>query len=211
MTHFVGAVLVPAGTRDEQGYLESVLERYSEERTVDPYVNQEYSDEEYNRAFKGMTEILDQWKQREREGTLRPWEAKNEPTDITGMSKLEVLRTWGGDWREDADGVLREYTTYNPESEWDWWVVGGRWDGEFAPGNHLPVADAIDELQSSDPAQWKFPYSLVNAEGEWITKGAMGWFGIAAPAMTDLEWQEKFLEELRKQPDGMLVFVDFHI
>lgn len=211
MTHFVGAVLVPAGIEDERGYLDGILAPFDEELSVEPYVNQEYTDAEYERAVKGMTEILAAWKQREREGTLRSHEANNEPIDITGMSKLEVLRTWGGDWREDADGVLREYTTYNPDSQYDWWVVGGRWDGEFAPGNRLPVLDAIDELQSSDPAQWKFPYSLVTAEGEWISKGSMGWFGVAAPAMSDTEWHAKILEELRKQPDGMLVFVDFHI
>ena len=41
-------------------------------------------------------------------------------------------------WRADENGVWSEYSTYNPDSKWDWYSVGGRWansiktkDGEF--------------------------------------------------------------------------------
>jgi hypothetical protein len=31
----------------------------------------------------------------------------------------------------DDDGKAYTVSTYNPESKWDWWVVGGRWPGHF--------------------------------------------------------------------------------
>lgn len=41
-----------------------------------------------------------------------------------------------------------EPTTYNPKSKWDWWVVGGRWDGYF------PAIDAkrFERLANAQPS-----------------------------------------------------------
>jgi len=33
---------------------------------------------------------------------------------------------------ETCDGTGTEKTTYNPDSKWDWWVIGGRWAGVIA-------------------------------------------------------------------------------
>lgn len=39
---------------------------------------------------------------------------------------------WNGNrWRKDNDGIWREYTSRNPNSKWDWYVLGGRWSGTF--------------------------------------------------------------------------------
>lgn len=39
---------------------------------------------------------------------------------------------WNGNsCREDEDGVWRRYSTYNPDSKWDWYVLGGRWSGKL--------------------------------------------------------------------------------
>ena len=39
---------------------------------------------------------------------------------------------WNGNvWRKDANGEWSEYSTYNPNSKWDWYVLGGRWRGFF--------------------------------------------------------------------------------
>jgi len=45
--------------------------------------------------------------------------------DIYGMD-------WnGGSWEKDEDGSWHTYSTYNPDSKWDWYQVGGRWTGYF--------------------------------------------------------------------------------
>lgn len=41
-------------------------------------------------------------------------------------------KDWDGNsYRKDADGIWREYSTYNPNSKWDWYQLGGRWSGSF--------------------------------------------------------------------------------
>ncbi|MEU3639958.1 hypothetical protein AB0H23_27540 [Streptomyces albogriseolus] len=40
----------------------------------------------------------------------------------------------------DDDGRAYEVSTYNPNSKWDWWQIGGRWTGYF-----IPQADAADD------------------------------------------------------------------
>jgi len=32
---------------------------------------------------------------------------------------------------EDCNGSGTRMTTYNPDSKWDWWVIGGRWTGQL--------------------------------------------------------------------------------
>lgn len=46
----------------------------------------------------------------------------------------QCYELFGEDWndnqyRKDTDGIWREYTTYNPDSKWDWYQLGGRWSG----------------------------------------------------------------------------------
>lgn len=37
----------------------------------------------------------------------------------------------GGRCRKDENGIWRAYSTYNPDSKWDWYVLGGRWSGDY--------------------------------------------------------------------------------
>ncbi len=34
-------------------------------------------------------------------------------------------------WRKNSKGVWCEYSTWNPNSKWDWYEVGGRWPGQL--------------------------------------------------------------------------------
>lgn len=37
----------------------------------------------------------------------------------------------GGSWRQHTDGTWWEYSTCNPNSKWDWYLLGGRWSGLY--------------------------------------------------------------------------------
>lgn len=37
----------------------------------------------------------------------------------------------GGDWSKNDDGVWENFSTYNPNSKWDWYQIGGRWSNYF--------------------------------------------------------------------------------
>ena len=45
-------------------------------------------------------------------------------------------------WRKNAEGVWEEWSSYNPDSKWDWYQVGGRWGGFFTTKNGVAVDTA---------------------------------------------------------------------
>lgn len=48
----------------------------------------------------------------------------------------ECYKRFGKKWngnscRKDKNGIWHRYSTRNPNSKWDWYVLGGRWSGHF--------------------------------------------------------------------------------
>ena len=133
----------------------------------------------------------------------------------------------GKDKTCECKGTGIRMTTYNPDSKWDWWRVGGRWDGwitntkvkskdngfnfddshESLEKNSLSVKDYIKEIESDN----KFlPYALITSEN-WMDTGG-GWFD----SMSDkdkLDWKSIILKELKKPKNKKLrvIACDFHI
>jgi hypothetical protein len=63
---------------------------------------------------------------------------KEEVEENKKLSFEELYEKYGEAWnnkryRKDENGDWTEYSTYNPESKWDWYVLGGRWTGYFLP------------------------------------------------------------------------------
>jgi hypothetical protein len=60
-----------------------------------------------------------------------------EKEGITDKTFEELYTIKGDEWNsnmwklDDIDGKWYEYTTYNPDSKWDWYSLGGRWSGFF--------------------------------------------------------------------------------
>lgn len=159
----------------------------------------------------------------------------------------ELYKEKGKDWNDNrwrissVSGEWEEYSTYNPDSKWDWWADGGRWDysiktksGEFVNECLLGEIDWTD-FNDSDyckkPARnwkgetyrklkknvrWHFtksqmPFCFV-IDGEWIEKGQMGYWAITSNEMSDEEWNDKMANILEKLPeDSECYLVDFHI
>lgn len=72
---------------------------------------------------------------------------------------------------KECEGTGSRLTTYNPDSQWDWWVIGGCWDGWLHPENVLPVRTLLsDNLANSE----KTPFALVTPDGAWYQQGSMG-------------------------------------
>lgn len=51
--------------------------------------------------------------------------------DITNERLLLGWYREGENIRWTADGISEEWTTYNPKSKWDWYVIGGRYNASF--------------------------------------------------------------------------------
>lgn len=74
---------------------------------------------------------------------------KNSPDPTCGFYSGERADWWpadakAGDRYDDESGCGGTGTyrsTYNPNSHWDWWVIGGRWNGWLAPPEAQPEKD----------------------------------------------------------------------
>lgn len=150
---------------------------------------------------------------------------------------------WNGNrWRISTEsGKLEEYSKYNPESVYDWYTTGGRWnnsiktkDNEFVNECYLNEIDwtdfTDDDYEKEEKTtmwgkkykelkkdrKWHFtksniPYTLF-VDGIHYSQGEMGWWGMSKDDMTDDEWRDKFFEIINSLPeDSEVSLVDFHI
>lgn len=157
----------------------------------------------------------------------------------------ELYKKHGEDWdgnayRLDENGVWAVYSTYNPDSKWDWYTVGGRWrdsiktkDGEFVdmckfgeidfePYPEDSYEDGTDWLGNpckklKDGLEWhydnkdNFPFCIV-IDGVWCEKGEMGWWACVSNEKDPEDWHEEVKTLLAKLPADSFVYnVDFHI
>ncbi len=105
MSHFTVLVLGPD--------VDTQLEKYDENELVPEYKRGEVSQEEKDR-------ILDYYQRNK---------------NFVGTFE-ECYAQYGEDWdsnalKKDENGIWCEFSTYNPDSKWDWFIVGGRWSGYF--------------------------------------------------------------------------------
>lgn len=84
--------------------------------------------------------------------------------------KYEVEHYYEGS-ELDAEGNM--LSTYNPNSKWDWWVVGGRWSGELILKEEAREKyngqETVDEAQVKD-IDWEKMNSIAPEEEEHLRK-----------------------------------------
>ena len=100
------------------------------------------------------------------------------------------------------------YSTYNPNSKWDWYQVGGRWGKklETKKGN-CDSAIKKDILNISDIHTF-----AILKDGKWYEKGKMGWWGFVSDKKEENEWEEQFRKLIDNLPNETLItIVDCHI
>lgn len=215
MSHFLVVVILPKDIPYEPGpdgttlvqdleyEVEKLLNPYSENLEVDPY--------EVDCGCIGYTARDAIYKQLEadpRFGTADQMKEKFNAAhpDGGGSYYEEVGKPWSDEFdrllaeHPDKDkpdptctecgGTGRHMSTYNPNSKWDWYMVGGRWDGwltdtevesethETLETNSLTVTEGLD----------KIPFAILTPKGEWGERGEMGWFGCTSNEMSDEDW-----------------------
>lgn len=120
------------------------------------------------------------------------------------------------DWGYEIDEDENLLSTYNPESKWDWYSVGGRWDGFLHYKNEeLGFAETneayIHELDI-DYLLEHIPFCFVTEDGEWREKGEMGWWGSVSNEKPEDSWKQQFVDYVKSLDENCLVtVVDFHI
>lgn len=135
---------------------------------------------------------------------------------LSDTEAWESIKEWG--YLIDEDENL--LTSYNPNSKWDWYSIGGRWDG-FLP---LKELDEDGERLTASEAyfheiDWEYmlkegypPFCFINEDGEWFEKGEMGWWGVTFDEKPEDTWKTLFADYLKEvDSDCLVTVVDFHI
>lgn len=241
MSHFSVTVLIPGDTplNEIEDAVTRLLAPYDEDIETEPYeekcrcVGCDAGTDARQRAeaetdFHGRRAamLMDRPDERGDE-----WDAKwARMCDECDASRDRIL---AADHRkDDADlecdechGTGTRMSTYNPESKWDWYVIGGRWDGyitdetvptaadcpagaareHFGPhiahGQNVRLANALRDDYST--------YAIVTPDGEWCEKGKMGWWAVSTNE--DPDWPENIKSIFAKHDDCLAVMVDCHI
>lgn len=212
MSHFVGLCF--------GDFWEESLEYYNENIEVDRYIvhtKEEAIDickkehaERYEKALETLSnpEISEEVKKYSEQiierGLFLSWD-----------DAWKIVKEWG--YKLDEEENLT--STYNPNSKWDWYVIGGRWDGYLI----LKETDDSNEHLTSNQAyaseiDWDLmldnnhiPYCFVDDNGYWNEVGQMGWFGVSFNEKDKDIWKQEFKNYISSIPDYLVTVVDFHI
>ena len=213
MSHFVGLCFGENW--------DSYLEEYYEGLEVDPYIiysKQSAIDEAIARHTSHYDYAVKQLKKSTLSKESYDYYNKivNEGPSLSRSKAWEKAKGWGYEIDEN-DNLL---ATYNPNSKWDWYSVGGRWSG-FLPlkkldeeGKHLLTNEAyFNEIDWDYFFEYQFtPFCFVTEDGDWNEKGEMGWWGITTNEQPADDWDTQFKEYLKTvDPDCLVTVVDFHI
>lgn len=113
----------------------------------------------------------------------------------------------------DKDGNL--ISKYNQKSKYDWYEIGGRWDGVIPMKTNMKLEmKSCNECKVSqiDMDKIKTPYAYVDTNGNWHERGTMGWFGISSNDKDEKSWDNEFKEFINNQKKSTIVtIVDCHI
>lgn len=188
-------------------------------------------------------ELIDNWKKRTEDyknGTyakflLNPEKYKRECSNNAHVKYLEEefpkQLTWTDEEIynyaiQDYEDVGEEgevYSTNNPNSKWDWYVLGGRWsgliklkDGAKGVSGESGVFDnetGIDQARKGDIANIsEIGTFAVLKGGKWYEKGRMGWWGIVIDGKEEEQWKEEQKKLIDGLPDDCLISIyDCHI
>jgi hypothetical protein len=116
------------------------------------------------------------------------------------------------EWRGCPGGVdergLFSVATHNPEGKWDWYEIGGRWDG-FLPGNVM----AAQQLVKSKRLSQILPNEFLDGHGVWHSRDR--WVQEPYPfgriiEMPKRRWSQRLEKSLRAHPQCDIVVVDIH-
>ena len=125
----------------------------------------------------------------------------------------------GGDTCGQCDGTGKIPSTYNPDSKWDWYTIGGRFDGAASKtGKHLiheKIGQPSDMGNNVCPVSELHkdfcPCALLTPDGRWIERGDVGWWGTLSNDKGEGAWKKEVDEVLAGYRGCVVVGVDCHI
>ncbi len=207
MTHFTVGIIVPNHELPNiESFIADQMAPYDENEEVEPYVS--YSIEEaqadlirdiarYERIIQRRDEDYHLEKCQEHLERLRVTTPEEKYKDYVEYHKH---------FDEDGDPI----STYNPESKWDWYVIGGRWDG-WINGRETSREAVSDNIATTEEVleRGRIPHAIITPDGQWHEHGEMGWWGIMLTENDDYLSEAKLL--LSKYSGHHIIILDAHI
>ena len=211
MSHFVVTAIVPKHIVDEAevegdefpitGFIEILMAPYCEHLEI-PHVN-----------VMGKRDL----------SRMRKWYKEKEGLVNPSLAEL-AKKDWHGTEQWVVGDTLAYRSTYNPKSKWDWYVIGGRWDGAMRGLEELEDADhgfhfdqkfrtigrnmcPVSELIERE----YLPFAVLTPDGKWHERAKMLWFAIEKDPKEGDAWKDEVLAILRKYEDYVAVSLDCHI
>jgi len=89
---------------------------------------------------------------------------------------------------------------------YDWWEIGGSWDGEFGDEGQPTNVCKVREIKAKEPM-----YALVTPDGGWHARGVLDTFCAAENEKDSLRWAAEYSEILSAFPDHYAVLIDAHV
>lgn len=253
MSHFYTIAVLPEGTSLDhiQETVEHLLEPYNERIEVPPYkercycVGRKAEDAAANKA-DAVVGTIDQirnkfWEEHPRLNPLDDEELSEEQERQQDEDWKKALEPWRKAKQaflvghpefdkpnpecEECGGTGDRETTYNPKSKWDWWVIGGRWDGairnERNPETNANVPALGDTEESNNlttvaallaqPDDKWIPFALVTPDGQFHDRGHMGYWAMVSEEKPKEAWHEQVRELLKPHATCVAVGLDLHI
>lgn len=207
MTHFTVGIIVPSHKLPIiNSYISDQMAPYDENEEVEPYVS--YSIKE---AQADLTRDIARFERIiQRQDADYNLEKCREHLDklrvTTPEEKYRDYIEYHKHFDEDGDPI----STYNPDSKWDWYVIGGRWDG-WINGRETNREAVSDNLATTEEVleRGRIPHAIITPDGEWHEAGQMGWWGIMLTENDDYQSEARLL--LGQYPGHHIIILDAHI
>lgn len=137
-------------------------------------------------------------------------------------SLVPKVHDWVGGLGGIDDIGLFSTRTDNPHGEWDWYEIGGRWDGYLKGRRSSPTESEsgtiesnsvpVSSLLSSRKLSSRLPAAIVTPTAQWVEKESFittsyGWF---TAERTKREWLFAVRRILAAFPQHLVVCVDVH-
>lgn len=218
MSHFSVAVFT-----DEYTDVEDLLEPFWEELEVEKYVylTKEEVIEEGKERIKFYQENYKKYI-KDKKAFRKKYKTNQE--FIRNIKRVPAMKRWKKEkiyrlvasfYNLDMIGKNGDiYATYNPDSKWDWYEIGGRWKDMLLTKKGEKTNSALVKDIDWNKMQNFHTYAVLHPDGEWIEPGKMAWWGVSCATP---EEERKFRENYKKDiiekanKNWRLTIVDCHI
>lgn len=229
MSHFTVGIIVPkevfeAGQKTIENYIQDKMEEFDENLEVKPYIEYDKSkkDEYFNEKIQEYKDMIND------PDYEKKYNIDHVEKQYAKYSKMDVDEYWKyltEDYDKDSDGNV--LSTYNPKSKWDWYVIGGRWDGVYKDNyqssdngfnfgnlhhtleNNSQTIKEYKERYKKDTDKYSM-FAYIDKKGNWLERGNMGWWGIVTNELDSFNTIVENLLDIQDSED-YIINLDCHI